>query len=53
MHKFSNSDDLTLFIVQIDDCLNHESATGGLCADGINDLSCMCREGYNRKMSDW
>ena len=32
--------------IDIDDCLNHTCANGGLCVDGINTYSCNCSAGY-------
>ena len=32
--------------LDIDDCVNHTCANGGLCVDGINTYSCNCSAGY-------
>ena len=30
----------------IDDCVNHTCANGGLCVDGVNSYACNCSTGY-------
>ena len=30
----------------IDDCVNHTCANGGLCVDGANSYTCNCSTGY-------
>ena len=30
----------------IDDCVHHTCANGGLCVDGVNNYSCNCSAGY-------
>ena len=37
---------LSLFFTDIDDCVNHTCANGGLCVDGVNSYSCNCTAGY-------
>ena len=32
--------------LDIDDCVNHTCANGGLCVDGVNSYSCNCSAGY-------
>ena len=32
--------------LDIDDCVNHTCANGGLCVDGVNSYSCNCSVGY-------
>ena len=32
--------------LDIDDCVNHTCANGGLCADGVNNYSCSCAAGF-------
>ena len=32
--------------LDIDDCLIHTCANGGLCVDGINTYTCNCSAGY-------
>ena len=43
--NYSLTDRKTNFI-DIDDCVNHTCANGGLCVDGINTYSCNCSAGY-------
>ena len=32
--------------LDIDDCVHHTCANGGLCVDGVNNYSCNCSAGY-------
>ena len=32
--------------IDIDDCVNHTCANGGLCVDGVNSYTCNCSAGY-------
>ena len=32
--------------LDIDDCVNHTCANGGLCVDSVNSYSCNCSAGY-------
>ena len=32
--------------LDIDDCVNHTCANGGLCVDAVNSYSCNCPAGY-------
>ena len=34
-------------ITDINDCQNSPCKNGGSCVDGINDYTCICRNGYN------
>ena len=34
------------YFLDIDDCVNHTCANGGLCVDGVNSYSCNCSAGY-------
>ena len=45
LENYSLIDRNTNFI-DIDDCVNHTCANGGLCVDGINTYSCNCSTGY-------
>ena len=45
LENYSVIDRNTNFI-DIDDCVNHTCANGGLCVDGINTYSCNCSAGY-------
>ena len=37
---------MTANFLDIDDCVNHTCANGGLCVDGVNSYSCNCSAGY-------
>ena len=37
---------LRVFLLDIDDCVNHTCANGGSCMDGINNYSCNCLVGF-------
>ena len=50
---FLRNDKISVFLIDrnanfldIDDCVNHTCANGGLCVDGINNYSCNCSAGY-------
>ena len=45
LENYSVIDRNTNFL-DIDDCVNHTCANGGLCVDGINTYSCNCSAGY-------
>ena len=38
--------DRNAYFLDIDDCVNHTCANGGLCVDGINTYTCNCSAGY-------
>ena len=38
--------DRNAYFLDIDDCVNHTCASGGLCVDGVNSYSCNCSAGY-------
>ena len=37
---------LRVFLLDIDDCVNHTCANGASCVDGINNYSCNCLVGF-------
>ena len=45
LENYSLIDGNSTFI-DIDNCVNHTCANGGLCVDGINTYSCNCSTGY-------
>ena len=45
LENYSLIDGNTNFI-DIDDCVNHTCANGGLCVDDVNSYSCNCSAGY-------
>ena len=45
LENYSVIDRNTNFL-DIDDCVNHTCANGGLCVDGINTYLCNCSAGY-------
>lgn len=38
--------DFSLFLTDIDDCVNHTCSNNGSCEDDVNSYSCNCPEGY-------
>ena len=38
--------DRNVYSLDIDDCVNHTCANGGLCVDSVNSYSCSCSASY-------
>ena len=39
----------TLFLADIEDCVDQPCLNGGTCIDAVNDYTCICVNGYTGK----
>ena len=39
----------SLFLADVDDCVEQPCLNGGTCIDSVNDYTCLCADGYTGK----